>query len=158
MGTVYEAVHESLGHRVAIKLLHERLAREPDITKRFENEARAAAIIRHPGIVSVFEFATGATGQAYLVMEYLDGESLGARITKKGKLPVPEVLKLGRQVASILLAAHKKGVIHRDIKPDNIFLTLDPEMEGGSASSSSTSESPRSTRWLRRDSRLPPRP
>jgi len=130
MGLVYEAVHSSIGHRVAIKLLHERLTRDQDIVERFTNEAKAAALIHHPGIVTVFEFSLNERGQAFLVMEFLEGECLAARLERLGRLPVASALRIVRQAASALTAAHEKGIVHRDLKPENLFVVPDIECLG----------------------------
>src|SRR5262249_40784861 len=87
MGCVYEAVHETLGRRVAIKVLHADHAATPSAIARFFNEARAVNIVQHPSLVSVSEFGQAEDGTAYMVMEYLEGESLAARILRCGRLP-----------------------------------------------------------------------
>jgi serine/threonine-protein kinase len=130
MGAVYEAIQEPIERRVAIKVLHGRYAQEPEITKRFFNEARAVNIVDHPGIVQISDYGQLPTGVAYLVMEFLKGETIGARIKGAGgKVPVSEVVRIARQIAAALAAAHEKNVIHRDLKPDNIMLVPDPDPE-----------------------------
>jgi serine/threonine-protein kinase len=130
MGAVYEAVQEPIERRVAIKILHGRYAQEPEIATRFFNEARAVNIVDHPGIVQISDYGQLPTGVAYLVMEFLKGETLGQRIKRaSGRMPVPEVVRLARQIAAALAAAHEKGVIHRDLKPDNVMLVPDPDPE-----------------------------
>ncbi len=130
MGAVYEAVQEPIERRVAVKILHGRYAQEPEIATRFFNEARAVNIVDHPGIVQISDYGQLPTGVAYLVMEFLKGETLGERIKRAaGRMPVPEVVRLARQIAAALAAAHEKGVIHRDLKPDNVMLVPDPDPE-----------------------------
>ncbi len=130
MGAVYEAIQEPIERRVAIKILHGRYAQEPEIAARFFNEARAVNIVDHPGIVQISDYGQLPSGIAYLVMEYLKGETLTQRMKRSGgKLPQPEALRLGRQLASALAAAHEKGIIHRDLKPDNVMLIVDPDPE-----------------------------
>ena len=130
MGAVYEAIQEPIERRVAIKILHGRYAQEPEIAARFFNEARAVNIVDHPGIVQISDYGQLPSGVAYLVMEYLKGETLTQRMKRSGgKLPQPEAMRLGRQLASALAAAHEKGIIHRDLKPDNVMLIVDPDPE-----------------------------
>jgi len=124
MGMVYVAEHLLLGRRAAIKFLHAHVSREPDMVERFFNEARAASAVKHPGIVEVYDFGYH-DGRAYLVMEYLDGESLLSHLRVEGTMTVERTLGITRKVSSALAAAHDAGVIHRDLKPDNIFLVRD---------------------------------
>jgi serine/threonine-protein kinase len=120
MGLVYEASHLRVPKRVAVKML--RSTPDPQQLARFRQEAEVASRLQHPGIVDVIDFNTLPNGAAYLVMEMLDGESLGTRLRTRGKLTVREALPLIRQIASALHAAHCAGVIHRDLKPENVFL------------------------------------
>jgi serine/threonine-protein kinase len=130
MGAVYEAIQEPIERRVAIKILHGRYAQEPEIAARFFNEARAVNIVDHPGIVQISDYGQMPNGVAYLVMEYLKGETLTQRMKRGGgHLPQPEAMRLGRQIAAALAAAHEKGIIHRDLKPDNVMLIVDPDPE-----------------------------
>ena len=134
MGVVYVAEHLLLGRRAAIKFLHPHVSGEPDMVERFFNEARAASAVKHPGIVEVYDFGY-LDGRAYLVMEYLDGESLLSHLRVEGTLRVDRSVAIGRKVAAALGAAHDAGVVHRDLKPDNIFLVRDapdtaPEARG----------------------------
>ncbi len=126
MGVVYLAQHPEIGRKAAIKVLHPELARRPDVVTRFFNEARAANAIRHPGIVDVFDFGTLPDGATYITMEFLEGESLAARLKRVVRLPIAEAVEVASQIASALAAAHAAGIVHRDLKPDNLFLLPDP--------------------------------
>ncbi|MBI1946277.1 MAG: serine/threonine protein kinase, partial [Deltaproteobacteria bacterium] len=120
MGVVYRAEHQRLGKKVAIKMLRPDLAAEKGLVQRFFDEARAASRIGHDGIVQIFDFIEEGQHRCY-VMELLEGHALGAELT--GTPMAPErVVSIGVQVASALGAAHEAGVIHRDLKPDNVFL------------------------------------
>jgi len=130
MGTVYLARHVTLGRPAAIKVLHPSLSSNQDMVTRFFNEARAATAVRNPGIVEVFDFGILEDRSAYIVMEYLEGESLGARI-RRGRLSVAATMTIVRAIARALQAAHEQGIIHRDLKPDNVFLVPDPELASG---------------------------
>jgi serine/threonine-protein kinase len=125
MGIVYLAEHPAIGRRAAVKILRASLTDNPEITKRFFNEARAANAIRHPGIVEVFDCGTLPTGASYIVMELLEGENLAARLRRVGRLPLAEARHIAAQTASALAAAHAAGIVHRDLKPDNLFLVPD---------------------------------
>ena len=119
MGAVYEAVHEQLGRKAAIKLLRKELSQDPQIAMRFLNEGRAASRVEHSGIVQIFEFGHLTDNTAYIIMEFLRGEPLSARLRAMGgKLPMADILRISRQIASALAAAHAKGIVHRDLKPD----------------------------------------
>jgi serine/threonine protein kinase len=116
-GMVFAGEHLQLGSRVALKFLHRELLGDPSAVSRFFAEATAAARISHPGVVSVFDFGS-FEGGVYLVMEHLDD--------RVHRLPIARALDLGIQLASTLAAAHEVGVVHRDLKPDNIHLVPDP--------------------------------
>ena len=132
MGAVYEAVHEQLGRRAAIKLLRKELSQDPQIAMRFFREAQAANRVDHSGIVAIYEFGHLPDGTAYIIMEYLRGEALSARLRARGgRLPYIDAVRISRQIASALAAAHARNVIHRDLKPDNVMLVPDSEMPGG---------------------------
>jgi|JI10StandDraft_1071094.scaffolds.fasta_scaffold08406_13 tRNA A-37 threonylcarbamoyl transferase component Bud32 len=130
MGAVYLGEHCLLGRQAAIKVLHPSLSDRPDVVMRFFNEARAATAIVDPGIVAVFDFGHHSDGSAFLVMEFLHGESLDTRLAR-GPLPMRDALRLARQIATTLAAAHAKGIVHRDLKPENVFLVPDAEVIGG---------------------------
>ncbi|HEY8104921.1 MAG TPA: protein kinase [Gemmatimonadales bacterium] len=121
MGVVYRARDERLQRRVAIKVLPPELAFQSDIRQRFTREAQTAAKLSHPHIVPIHSVGEGQ-GLVYFVMGYVDGESVGARIKRRGQLPVEEVRRIMKETADALSAAHGLGVVHRDIKPDNILL------------------------------------
>jgi hypothetical protein len=121
MGVVYRARDERLQRRVAIKVLPPELAFQKDIRERFTREAQTAARLSHPNIVPIHTVGEGA-GLVYFVMGYVDGESVAARIRRRGKLPVEETRRIMREAADALSAAHALSIIHRDIKPDNILL------------------------------------
>jgi tetratricopeptide (TPR) repeat protein len=127
MGVVYLAEHVSLGRKAVIKFVQDRLSSTSEYVARFFTEAKTAASIKHPGIVDVFDFGNDDAGHGYIVMEFLEGESLRARLKREKPLPVDLAIALGIQIASALAAAHAAGVIHRDLKPDNLFLVPDSE-------------------------------
>jgi serine/threonine protein kinase len=127
MGEVWLGEHFSAGTRVAIKFLSEDLGADDGEVQRFFNEARAVARIRHAGIAKIFDLGRHA-GRAYLVMEFLEGESVGQRIARVGKLGLGEALELARQIASVLEATHGAGITHRDLKPENVFVVADDEL------------------------------
>ncbi|MCK5797516.1 MAG: SUMF1/EgtB/PvdO family nonheme iron enzyme [Deltaproteobacteria bacterium] len=126
MGVVFLGEHETLKRKVAIKLLRPELAQNAEVVRRFFNEALAANQIQHPGIVDIYDYVQSETG-AYLVMEFLEGESLAEHIERSGKLPLERVALLIRRIAAPLSAAHEAGIVHRDLKPDNIFILPDPD-------------------------------
>ena len=121
MGVVYAGVHPEIGKRVAIKVLAAHAAVYPDLIRRFKEEARAVNKIRHPNIIDIFSFNQLADGRQYFVMEYLDGESLTDRL-QRGTMEFVELRRLLAQICSALEAAHEAGVVHRDLKPDNIWV------------------------------------
>ncbi|MBC7973978.1 MAG: serine/threonine protein kinase, partial [Myxococcales bacterium] len=130
MGTVVRAEHLLLGRQAAVKLLRRDLTANPELVQRFVNEAKAVTASKHPGIVEVYDFGYTPDGDAFIVMELLEGEPLGQRLARLA-MSEPEALVIALGIASALKAAHKVGVIHRDLKPDNVFLVADPD--GGTA-------------------------
>ncbi len=126
MGAVYLAEHPMIGRKVAIKILKRELAEDPVLVQRFFNEARAANAIGHPNIIDIIDVGQIEGGLPYLIMEFLDGESLAEFLRRKGRLPAALAVDLVAQAASALAAAHDKGIVHRDLKPDNLFLVKDP--------------------------------
>jgi hypothetical protein len=121
MGEVYRAHDSRLNRDVAIKVLPEHLCANPELRERFEREARAISQLSHPYICVLYDVGKHE-GADYLVLEYLEGETLGSRL-HKGPLPADQVLKYGAQIADALDKAHRCGVVHRDLKPDNVMLT-----------------------------------
>lgn len=132
MGVVYEGINDAIERRVAIKVLRPDYAKNKDVTARFVNEARAVNRIEHPSLVQVSDYAELPDGSAYIVMEYLRGESLAARIERLGgRLPVGNALQITWQIADALVAAHDKSIVHRDLKPENVMLVADKVAPGG---------------------------
>src|SRR6478672_8541539 len=121
MGEVYKARDIRLDRMVAIKVLHNAASAPPEVRQRFEREARAVSAINHPHICSLFDIGQ-QDGIDYLVLEFLEGETLAERL-RKGALPIEQALRFGIQIAGALEAAHRHGIIHRDLKPANIILT-----------------------------------
>lgn len=126
-GSVWKATHPLIGKVVAIKVLARRFSVDPEIVSRFVAEARAVNQIRHRNIIDIFSFGQLPDGRHYYVMEYLDGEPLDARIERDGKLGLAEALPILRGIARALDAAHAKGIAHRDLKAENVFLASDAE-------------------------------
>jgi len=121
MGAVYVGTHTKLRKRVAIKILNPSLS-SAQMIERFHREAITASQIGHEGIAQVTDLGTSAAGEPFLVMEYLEGESLAGRLQASGPLPVEVACELGCAILSPLAAAHQAGIVHRDLKPDNVFL------------------------------------
>ncbi|HEX4406352.1 MAG TPA: protein kinase [Polyangia bacterium] len=122
MGAVYEARHTLIGKRVAVKVLLEKFLTKSDFVARLLQEARLASSIGHENIVDVTDFGTTDDGRSFVVMEFLDGEALSQLVMREAPLPIERSLRIARQVASALGAAHAKGIYHRDIKPENVYL------------------------------------
>ncbi|MDQ3685875.1 MAG: serine/threonine protein kinase, partial [Acidobacteriota bacterium] len=123
MGAVYEATDIRLHRRVAVKILSGSLFGQSDALRRFEREAQAAARLNHPNIIAVHDYGRLPTEGAYLVMDLAHGETLGAILKREGKLDPTRIADVFDQVLDGVGAAHRAGVIHRDLKPDNIFIT-----------------------------------
>jgi len=121
MGEVYRARDTRLGRDVAVKVLPEQLAADPELKQRLEREAKAISSLNHPNICTLHDIGT-QEGTSFLVMEYLEGQTLAERLSK-GPIPLEQVLKLGTEIALALDKAHQQGIIHRDLKPANIMLT-----------------------------------
>jgi eukaryotic-like serine/threonine-protein kinase len=124
MGEVYRARDLSLGREVAVKILPERLASDPDRLRRFEQEARAAAALNHPNILAVYRFGATERRTPYLITELLQGETLRERLDQ-GRMAFRKTVEIALQVARGLGAAHERAIVHRDLKPENLFLTRD---------------------------------
>jgi serine/threonine-protein kinase len=124
MASVHLARDESLGREVAVKILDLSLAAEPGLRERFLRESRHAAMLTHPNVVQVFD-AGDENGTPYIVMEYVDGETLAEVLHRRGKLPPHEVAVLGAQAAAGVAHAHAAGLVHRDVKPANLLVRRD---------------------------------
>jgi serine/threonine protein kinase len=122
MGSVYRAKHRITGQIVAIKIMPPHMAGNPVLLKRFEQEFRAASLLDHPNIVRAIEYQDNVSAP-YLVMEFVEGESLGQKIERDGRMSETESIRIIAQVAQGLHRAHKQGMIHRDVKPDNVMVT-----------------------------------
>ena len=122
MGAVYEATHTQLGKRVAVKVLLEKYAQREAIVKRLRQEAQLASSVGNEHIIDITDIGTTEDGRTYVVMEFLEGESLAECLARETKLSEQRILKVISQAASALAAAHAKGIVHRDIKPENLFL------------------------------------
>ncbi|MBA3821992.1 MAG: serine/threonine protein kinase [Deltaproteobacteria bacterium] len=122
MGAVYEATHTLIGKRVAVKVLLEKYAQREAIVQRLEQEARLASSIGNEHIIDITDFGKTEDGRTFVVMEFLEGESLAECLTREVRLPEQRLLRMVQQTSSALAAAHAKGIVHRDIKPENLFL------------------------------------
>jgi serine/threonine-protein kinase len=128
MGEVFVAEQTRVGNRrVALKLLHRRFSEDAEFIARFENEAASTGRINHPNVITIYESKQAPDGTLYIAMELVDGESLTERMRRGGRLSVDEVVEIVAQCGKALQAAHRLGIIHRDIKPDNIMLTRDAD-------------------------------
>jgi serine/threonine protein kinase len=129
MATVYSATHRN-GNRAAIKMLHAQLSHDPQVRARFLREGYVANAVSHPGVVAVLDDGVTEDGAVFLVLELLEGESIDARrVRLGGKLPIDEALDLADEALDALAAAHEKGIVHRDVKPENVFLTNDGQIK-----------------------------
>src|SRR5213596_1736947 len=128
MANVYLAEDQELGRRVAIKILDDRHAADNSFIERFRREAKNAAGLSHPNIVSIYDRGE-AEGTYYIAMEYLDGRSLKELVVARGPLPIPDAIDATRQVLHALRFAHRKGVVHRDIKPHNVMADADGRLK-----------------------------
>jgi serine/threonine protein kinase len=126
MGVVFRGEHVRIARTAAIKVLVPELAQNASAVQRFFTEARATSLIRHPGIVDVFDCDVDETGRAYIVMEHLEGETLADRLRRTDSIPWTIACEIARQVAAAIDAAHGRGIVHRDLKPENVFLVGDP--------------------------------
>jgi serine/threonine protein kinase len=122
MGSVWRGTHSITGRKIAVKILDEKFLSNANVVQRFGREARAASSIAHEGIVEVLDLDQTEEGIPFLVMEFLEGESLAHRIDYGARMTEEQVLSLGTQLLDALHAAHESGVVHRDLKPDNIYV------------------------------------
>src|SRR3989475_642238 len=151
MGEVYQARDTKLGRDVAIKVLPQAFAHDPDRLSRFQREAKMLASLNHPNIATIHGLEQSG-GTSYLVMELVPGETLAERIKRECPVPIEEALAIAKQIAEALEAAHEKGIIHRDLKPANVKLTPEGKVKvldfglakafAGDTASSNPSESP----------------
>lgn len=123
MGVVYKARHEMMDRTVAIKMLHAHLVTDTEAMKRFHREAKVVSRVQHPHSITLYDFGVSASGQPYIVMDFVQGISLKSLIKEHGALPLDRVRYIFTQVVDTLKCAHSQGVIHRDLKPENIMLT-----------------------------------
>jgi serine/threonine-protein kinase len=129
MGDVYVGVHALIGKRVAVKVLREEHSRNLDLVNRFFKEARATAMLQHPGCVDIIDTGRLPDGRGYIVMTLLEGESLKERLARERPAPVVQ-MAIARQISDMMATAHGKGIIHRDLKPENVFLLPDEAAPG----------------------------
>ncbi|MDP9468042.1 MAG: Stk1 family PASTA domain-containing Ser/Thr kinase, partial [Chloroflexota bacterium] len=126
MATLWRAMDEQLDREVAVKLLRPQFGNDPGFAARFKQEARSAGSLSHPNIVSVYDYGTDAeTGGQFIVMQLIDGDDLAAILKKSGPLKVDDAVRIALGVASALEAAHRRGIVHRDVKPGNILIDHD---------------------------------
>jgi serine/threonine-protein kinase len=125
MGTVYEALDSGLERRVAVKVIRDEIVGKPEAADRFRHEALVAASFAHPNVVTVYDFGITDNSRGYLVMERLHGATVREALTREGRFAPPRVLHVMGGVCRAVDAAHRRGLVHRDLKPDNIFLTKD---------------------------------
>jgi serine/threonine protein kinase len=129
MGSVWSAEHTLINRTVAVKVMHAGPDKSEDHYQRFFREAQSASSIGHPNIIEIYDLGVEENGNAYMVMELLKGESLESLLIESGCLPPPRVVSITLQILSALLAAHRKGIVHRDIKPDNVFIAVNPRLQ-----------------------------
>ena len=130
LGVVYVAQHESLGRKAAVKVLSPELTGDRELVLGVLREAQAAAATEHPGIVKVYDFGYRDDGIAYIATEFLEGESLAARLVRLGQLPVKQALRFAGQMTTALSEVHQNGIIHCVLKPSSIFIVQDPTVPG----------------------------
>ena len=126
MGEVYLGLNEAVGQRVAVKFLSKRFTSDANIVTRFGNEARSYAKVTHPNAVTLLDYGQHDDGALYIITEFIEGASLSKTVKQRGPLTPAQVVSIGKQCSDVLIAAHQEGVIHRDLKPDNIMITPGP--------------------------------
>ncbi|HEX8026785.1 MAG TPA: protein kinase, partial [Candidatus Limnocylindrales bacterium] len=124
MATIYRARDSQLERDVAVKVLRPEFGSDPEFLERFRHEARAAASLSHPGIVSIYDYGTDPVGP-FIVMELVDGQDLATLLRRRGPLPPLQAARVASEVAHALGAAHARGLVHRDVKTGNILVTTD---------------------------------
>lgn len=129
MGIVYEAIHEAIEKKIALKVLHARYSASPDVVSRFKQEAISASRIKHQNVIDVFDFGQLGDGSCFIAMEYLEGVDLGAALEKRRHFTPDESIRIAVQMCRALGLGHGRGVVHRDLKPENVFLQVTPEGE-----------------------------
>ncbi len=129
MGIVYEAIHEAIEKRIALKVLHARYSASPDVVSRFKQEAISASRIKHQNVIDVFDFGQLGDGSCFIAMEYLEGVDLGAALERRRHFAPDESIRIAVQMCRALGLGHGRGVVHRDLKPENVFLQMTPEGE-----------------------------
>ncbi|HNJ43002.1 MAG TPA: serine/threonine-protein kinase, partial [Acidobacteriota bacterium] len=127
MASIYAATRLEIGDTVAVKILTPDALRNPMAVLRFRRESQAAARIKHPGVVSVYDFSTLPDGRTFMVMEFLKGQSLRDELTTCGRIAPERVLAVMEQVCAAMQSAHEAGIIHRDLKPENIMAQLNSD-------------------------------
>jgi serine/threonine protein kinase len=131
MGAVYLAEHPNIGRKVAIKMIRPVFSNDAETLRRFVREARSTATLRHPALVDIMDYGVHEkTGSAYIIMEYLEGESLDTRLERERRLHPAHAADIARQIALGMAAAHRAGIIHRDLKPGNVHLVKDVDRPG----------------------------
>ena len=124
MSTLWRAIDEQLDREVAVKVLRPQFGADAGFAARFKQEARAAGGLSHPNIVNVYDYGTdGADGEQYIVMELVEGRDLATILQERGSLSIDDSVRVAIGVASALEVAHRKGIVHRDVKPGNILIT-----------------------------------
>ncbi|MBA2501584.1 MAG: serine/threonine protein kinase [Pyrinomonadaceae bacterium] len=123
MGTVYRAMHLVLARPVAIKILKEEFANYPEVTERFMREARTMARLRHPRAAIIFDAGRLEDGRPFIVMEYVEGETLAVRLAREGRFTPEAAVKIAVEICDVLAEAHRLGIVHRDLKPSNILMS-----------------------------------
>jgi serine/threonine-protein kinase len=129
MATIWRAVDEQLDREVAVKLLREQFGSDAGFAARFRQEARAAGSLSHPNIVPVYDYGTDADGTQFIVMQLVEGDTLATLLRERGHLETDDAVRIALGVASALEAAHRRGLVHRDVKPGNILLTDDGDVK-----------------------------
>jgi eukaryotic-like serine/threonine-protein kinase len=132
MGAVYKAWQQTVGRWVALKIMRYDRASDTEARARFEREARSMSQLVSPHTVTIYDFGQAQDGSVFLAMELLEGESLGTRLRRTGRVKMYEAVRIAREALLSLGEAHEKGMIHRDVKPDNLFLVRVPDVAGGS--------------------------